>query len=285
MKHTNKKGFTIVELVIVIAVIAILAAVLIPTFTNLVKKANESSDIQAVRQMNTVLTAETITDELDKTMDQVIDILVANGYNAAESLKPVSKGYNFYYLVEHRCIALVNENKEVVFPKGLTFPEQEGLAISFEGCGKYIDVVANDVDTAKQAIVGGSEKITLSGEAMEFNFAAQVAAGNKTSVDLGNVILSTSQNASDSSKHYYGFDVWGTLELNNGTINARGVETMAAGAKITIGASTAAVPVFFTVKYRVCCMCLPTGSGASNENSILPELESATVTAFSNSML
>ena len=36
--HKSKKGFTIVELVIVIAVIAILAAVLIPTFSNLVKK-------------------------------------------------------------------------------------------------------------------------------------------------------------------------------------------------------------------------------------------------------
>ena len=38
MKNSNKKGFTIVELVIVIAVIAILAAVLIPTFSGLVKK-------------------------------------------------------------------------------------------------------------------------------------------------------------------------------------------------------------------------------------------------------
>ena len=44
-KRKNKKGFTIVELVIVIAVIAILAAVLIPTFSSLIKKANESADI------------------------------------------------------------------------------------------------------------------------------------------------------------------------------------------------------------------------------------------------
>ena len=36
----SKKGFTIVELVIVIAVIAILAAVLIPTFANLIRQAN-----------------------------------------------------------------------------------------------------------------------------------------------------------------------------------------------------------------------------------------------------
>ena len=43
---TNSKGFTIVELVIVIAVIAILSAVLIPTFSNLTEKANDSAAIQ-----------------------------------------------------------------------------------------------------------------------------------------------------------------------------------------------------------------------------------------------
>ena len=43
MKRNNKKGFTIVELVIVIAVIAILAGVLIPTFTGVVDKAQASA--------------------------------------------------------------------------------------------------------------------------------------------------------------------------------------------------------------------------------------------------
>lgn len=45
-KTNNKKGFTIVELVIVIAVIAILAAVLIPTFSGVINKANESGALQ-----------------------------------------------------------------------------------------------------------------------------------------------------------------------------------------------------------------------------------------------
>ena len=39
----NKKGFTLVELVIVIAVIAILAAVLIPTFATVIANANKSA--------------------------------------------------------------------------------------------------------------------------------------------------------------------------------------------------------------------------------------------------
>ncbi len=42
----NKKGFTLVELVIVIAVIAILAGVMIGTFANVVKKAKESAKMQ-----------------------------------------------------------------------------------------------------------------------------------------------------------------------------------------------------------------------------------------------
>ncbi len=42
----NRKAFTIVELVIVIAVIAILAAVLIPTFSTVVRKAKDSYILQ-----------------------------------------------------------------------------------------------------------------------------------------------------------------------------------------------------------------------------------------------
>lgn len=49
MKNTKKRGFTIVELVIVIAVIAILASALIPTFSGVVKKAKESQALQNAR--------------------------------------------------------------------------------------------------------------------------------------------------------------------------------------------------------------------------------------------
>lgn len=77
MKKSNKKGFTIVELVIVIAVIAILAAVLIPTFSNVVEKANESKDMQQARNAY----ENWLADEVGKanfSMDKV-DICIASG--------------------------------------------------------------------------------------------------------------------------------------------------------------------------------------------------------------
>ena len=48
-KKNNRKGFTIVELVIVIAVIAILATVLVPTFSNVIKDANDTALLQEVK--------------------------------------------------------------------------------------------------------------------------------------------------------------------------------------------------------------------------------------------
>ena len=74
----SKKGFTIVELVIVIAVIAILAAVLIPTFANLIRQANKSSDTQLVKNMNTILSAAEALNGKNETMaDALQDILDA----------------------------------------------------------------------------------------------------------------------------------------------------------------------------------------------------------------
>ena len=43
---TNNKGFSLVELIVVIAIMAVLAAVAIPTFSGFITKANKASDDQ-----------------------------------------------------------------------------------------------------------------------------------------------------------------------------------------------------------------------------------------------
>lgn len=82
MKLNKKKGFTIVELVIVIAVIAILAAVLIPNISKLVKKANASADESLVRNLNTALAMDT---EKHATMSDALKAALDNGgYDVAK---------------------------------------------------------------------------------------------------------------------------------------------------------------------------------------------------------
>lgn len=58
MRNKLKKGFTLVELVIVIAVIAILAAVLIPTFSTVISNANKSAASQEADAAKTTMIAE-----------------------------------------------------------------------------------------------------------------------------------------------------------------------------------------------------------------------------------
>ncbi len=116
MKRTQKRGFTIVELVIVIAVIAILAAVLIPTFSGLIKKANLSSDKQAVREMNMALAADEALNGKPKDIETVMKVLANAGYNS-DNWKCLTSGYEVYWYQEDNRLVLYNASTaEVEYP-------------------------------------------------------------------------------------------------------------------------------------------------------------------------
>ncbi len=127
----NKKGFTIVELVIVIAVIAILAAVLIPTFSSLIEKANESSDIQAVREMNIALmNEEALTGEKPADIGEAADIISKAGYNV-RTYRPLSKNaINYWYKPDNRVVLYKGGEGtgSIIFPK-----EYQGMPVTNDG--------------------------------------------------------------------------------------------------------------------------------------------------------
>ncbi len=115
-KTLKRKGFTIVELVIVIAVIAILAAVLIPTFSGLIKKANQSADIQAVRQMNTILA--TNTDGSIKNVADAKNALDKENIDL-DNYKPLTKDHYFYFTIAKNgtpTVIYTDASNKIVFP-------------------------------------------------------------------------------------------------------------------------------------------------------------------------
>ena len=131
MKRSTKKGFTIVELVIVIAIIAILAAVLIPTFASLIQKANESNDIQAAKNMNTFLAAANVTGDVKSILD-VYDVFEDSGF-AVENYTPLYKDRYYYYDKEYNQILYVDDKLNVIYPtehKGETSTGRTWMSLS-----------------------------------------------------------------------------------------------------------------------------------------------------------
>lgn len=74
LRNNKKKGFTLVELIVVLVILAILAALLIPALTGYIDKAKDKSIIAETRQI--VMAAQTLADEeYSKNGTQTISIV------------------------------------------------------------------------------------------------------------------------------------------------------------------------------------------------------------------
>ncbi len=195
----TKKGFTITELVIVLAIVAILAAVLIPTFANLIEKANQSVDVQLVRQMNTILKTDEAIDGKPANIDAVKNILADNGI---VDPKPTLDTSVFAWDSEANVVVLMDkETATGIFPE-----EYEGVAY----------------DPATWVIFGGTVNKNLPADASLADALASAKPGET-------IVLSGDQTlGADALPAYVNIDLDGhKLTLTNGL-------NMAANSSVTI---------------------------------------------------
>lgn len=111
MLNKKKNAFTITELVIVIAVIAILAAVLIPTFSNVVASANQSAALQVCRNSLSDYIAQAASDNNPDNDNPVGMVFSYNGY---------------YYVYLNSALQRI-EPQQITEGSGATFPTVDGF--------------------------------------------------------------------------------------------------------------------------------------------------------------
>ena len=107
MKKLNKKGFTLTEMIVVIAIIGILAGVLIPTITGYIKKANRSNDEQLAASMTDEIERYCIeynVSQKDLLGTDIKTILTFKDYN----LEPSRKDWTYVYNADEKKVQVID---------------------------------------------------------------------------------------------------------------------------------------------------------------------------------
>lgn len=219
MKRT-KKGFTIVELVIVIAVVAILAAVLIPTFASLIEKANESVDIQLVRQMNTVLKTEEAANGKPANIEAVKAVLAENGF---ENPQPATSKYAFAWDKSENVIVLMDkETNKGIFPAEYKGIAKEADWVIFAGTVNVsMEDLGTTLDEALENAIPG-QTIVLSSD-QELNATTPL---KNASIDLNGHKLTLTNGLPMEAN--------ASIVLSNGDVESAKQVTLPTGAHLTL---------------------------------------------------
>lgn len=93
MKKNNNKGFTLMEMLIVVAIIAVLVAIAIPVFTNQLEKAREATDEANIRSAYAEVMACAMTDSSvdDAKKNDVVKNEAAGANTYAKDVTAVQK--------------------------------------------------------------------------------------------------------------------------------------------------------------------------------------------------
>jgi len=217
-KHTKRlqRGFTITELVIVIAVIAILAAVLIPTFSNVIKKANQSADQQAVANMNKALLAEEITDGVSVNPKDAMSILEEAGYDVKDYSALESKN-TLYWDKSTNKVLIYTEGEGVTYPDDMK-KKYADMTYNENNLPNYWYTLSDAYATMTSIIVNGEEKV-LSGNvsAADFNNILKAVKENETIQLQGDVTV----DCNDYEYYKIFEDATGAIDLGGYTLSMK----------------------------------------------------------------
>ncbi len=118
MKKNNNKGFTLMEMLIVVAIIAVLVAIAIPVFTNQLEKAREATDAANIRSAYAEVMACALTDASvdDAKVNGVVKGGTDGAYTYSKDVVAVQKqkGWQNTSITEIAGIKVADSGEDVI---------------------------------------------------------------------------------------------------------------------------------------------------------------------------
>lgn len=113
-KSNNEKGFTIAELVIIVAVLAVLTAVFIPAFSHLVDTARDADGIAWCKNINTALVNDELTQGKPRLPSVAIKGVFDDGFTL-ESLNKMTRHNHVVYDFLNNRFALLKKDFSLLY--------------------------------------------------------------------------------------------------------------------------------------------------------------------------
>ena len=182
-KRNQKRGFTVVELVVVVTVIAILSAVLIPTFAGIINRSRETADQQAVRQMNTILASYNATEKVT-SLSTAIALFNEQGIDL-EDYRPMSKNHYFYFTTDadgNGAIVFANAKDEILFPA------------DFDYAGAQLMSLSGEVPVDDEYEINNNGQVTINDGAKLVHLMAAVKDNDRDVKDLDKIEITLGAN-------------------------------------------------------------------------------------------
>ena len=157
MKKLNKnKGFTLAELLIVVAVIAVLAAISIPVFTGRLETSREGTDIANLRSAYAVAQTDLLTSDYSN-YNTTSSPYVGYYDTASGTVKSTAGGDTGAKAIGKATVTGVQTNGGTIdLPSGVTY---NGVAV-----GQYIKITITPTSTGTSGDVSGSVTVAFASD-------------------------------------------------------------------------------------------------------------------------
>lgn len=187
----NKKGFTLLEMVVVVAISIIIFTTCMITFVNLTKKARLNADATFVKTINELIEDSS---ESVESIDDALEVISKNGYSNYSFLAKLPTDH-IVYDEENKFFYMVNDNGKVVYCQKTPCKEKSTILVidKEDLCIEGNLYFYKDIETTENIEISSNYSIDLNDKTLKSNgvIAFYSEEGKEVLIDKGSINAKT----------------------------------------------------------------------------------------------